>query len=198
MVCLMNRGNQKINVYAVRQLSVASSDRVLEIGFGGGSTLRHLIDKGRYLAAVDRSRVVIRRAESRFSQDVAVGKATFHEGTVDSLPFGQSSFDKILTVNTVYFWESLDSAFREIHRVVAPQGVMVVAFLPKEFMDKMGMPADIFTSRTTEEIVTAVKKAGFSDVQIPKPELNRGWAIVKCIRLMDQNSQDLGRVPDNR
>jgi arsenite methyltransferase len=182
---LMNRGNQRINAFAIRQLSVAPSDRVLEIGFGGGSTLRHLIDKGGYLAAVDRSRDVIRRAESRFSQDVAVGKATFHEGTVDALPFGQSSFDKILTVNTVYFWESLDRGFREIRRVVAPRGCHGRGFSSEGVYGQDGDADGYIHQPHNRGNSYGSEKAGFSDVQIPKPELNTGWAIVKCIRLMD-------------
>ena len=38
MGLLMNRHNAKMNRFAVRQLELKTTDRVLEIGFGGGST----------------------------------------------------------------------------------------------------------------------------------------------------------------
>ena len=40
---LMNHDNTKLNAFAVRQLELTSSDRVLEIGFGGGVNLPPLI-----------------------------------------------------------------------------------------------------------------------------------------------------------
>ena len=36
---LMNRGNAKMNAFAVRQLELNPLDRVIEVGFGGGVTL---------------------------------------------------------------------------------------------------------------------------------------------------------------
>ena len=41
---LMNRHNANMNAFAIRQLELTSSDRVLEIGFGGGVTLQRLIE----------------------------------------------------------------------------------------------------------------------------------------------------------
>ena len=43
MGLLMNRLNAKLNAFVLRQLDLAPSDRVLEIGFGGGVTLPCLI-----------------------------------------------------------------------------------------------------------------------------------------------------------
>jgi ubiquinone/menaquinone biosynthesis C-methylase UbiE len=85
----------------------------------------------------------------------------FHEGEVEALPFDASSFEKVITVNTVYFWKSLDQGFRQCYRVLASTGLLVVGFLPKDRMDRMGMPLDIFTSRTPEQMVAAIEAAGF-------------------------------------
>ena len=45
----MNRHNAKLNAFAVHQLNLTSSDRVLEIGFGGGVTLPLLIKQARFV-----------------------------------------------------------------------------------------------------------------------------------------------------
>lgn len=42
---LMNRHNIKLNAFAIRMLELTPSDRVLEIGLGGGATLPILLDK---------------------------------------------------------------------------------------------------------------------------------------------------------
>ena len=107
------------------RLAVEPSDRVLEIGFGGGETLHQLIEKAGFVVGLGRSSDVIRRAKSKFSLAVSCNRAAFQQGGVNALPFEGASFDRVLTVNTVYFWESHDDAFREIHRVLIPQGQMV-------------------------------------------------------------------------
>ena len=166
---LMNMDNAKLNAYAVRQLDLTPSDRILEIGFGGGVTLPSLIAGAALVGGVDRSREMVRRAKARFSDAVSAGRAIFREGNVEELPFEVSSFEKVCTVNTIYFWSSLDAGFAEIHRVLSPGGRVVVGFLPKERMDRMGMPQDIFTLRAPEDVTAALKKAGFSDVRIERP-----------------------------
>ena len=179
---LMNRHNAKLNAYAVRQLDLTPSDRILEIGFGGGVTLPSLIAGAAFVGGVDRSREMVRRAKARFSEAVLAGRAIFREGNVEELPFEVSSFGKVCTVNTVYFWSSLDAGFAEIHRVLSPGGRVVVGFLPKERMDRMGMPKDIFTSRAPEDVIAALTKAGFSDVRIERPEPTTPWNVIVATR----------------
>ena len=179
---LMNRHNAKLNAYAVRQLDLTPSDHILEIGFGGGVTLPSLIAGAAFVGGVDRSREMVRRAKARFSEAVSAGRAIFREGNVEELPFEVSSFGKVCTVNTVYFWSSLDAGFAEIHRVLSPGGRVVVGFLPKERMDRMGMPKDIFTSRAPEDVIAALTKAGFSDVRIERPEPTTPWNVLVATR----------------
>ena len=179
---LMNRHNAKLNAYAVRQLELTPTDRILEIGFGGGVTLSSLIAGAAFVGGVDRSREMVRRAKARFSEAVSAGRAVFREGNVEELPFEASSFGKVCTVNTVYFWSSLDAGFAEIHRVLSPGGRVVVGFLPKERMDRMGMPKDIFTSRAPADVVAALTKAGFSDVRIERPEPTTPWNVLVATR----------------
>ena len=179
---LMNRHNAKLNSYAVRQLEVTPSDRVLEVGFGGGVSLPSLIASAAFVGGVDRSRDMVRRAKAMFSEAVSAGRADFREGNVEELPFEASSFGKVCTVNTIYFWSSLDAGFAEIRRVLLPGGRVVVGFVPKERMDRMGMPADIFTSRAPNDVVAALRKAGFSDVRIERPKPTTPWNVMVATR----------------
>jgi arsenite methyltransferase len=179
---LMNRHNAKLNSYAVRQLEVTPSDRVLEVGFGGGVSLPSLIASAAFVGGVDRSRDMVRRAKAMFSEAVSAGRADFREGNVEEIPFEASSFGKVCTVNTIYFWSSLDAGFAEIRRVLLPGGRVVVGFVPKERMDRMGMPPDIFTSRAPEDVVAALRKAGFSDVRIERPKPTTPWNVIVATR----------------
>jgi ubiquinone/menaquinone biosynthesis C-methylase UbiE len=178
MARLMNRYNARMNAYAVRKLELAPTDRVLEIGFGGGVALPSLIEKAAFVSGVDRSRDVVELAKSRFSKAVAAGRAEFRTGSVETLPFPAAAFGKVCTVNTVYFWSSLDVGCSEIRRVLTPGGRVVVGFLPKEPMQRMGMPSDIFTLRASAEVIGALTRAGFKDIRAERPEPATPWNVI--------------------
>ena len=175
---LMNRHNAKMNAFALELLELTPADRVLEIGFGGGVTLSTLIERAGFVAGIDRSQVMAERAKAQYAGDVAAGRAEFREGTIEALPFEAASFDKVCTVNTIYFWRSLEVGFAEIHRVLTPGGRAVIGFLPKSHMDRMGMPRDIFTARATEDVVAALENEGFVSLRVERPQPKTPWNVV--------------------
>jgi ubiquinone/menaquinone biosynthesis C-methylase UbiE len=180
---LMNRHNAKMNAFAVQRLELRASDRVLEIGFGGGVNLSSLIEGASFVGGVDLSRQMVDWATAKWSAAVTAGRADFREGSVDAIPFDAASFGKACTVNTVYFWPSLDTGFREIYRVLTPGGRVVVGFLPKEWMDRLGYPVDIVAARTPNDIVAALTSAGFKQVHIERPAPTTRWNVVVATRL---------------
>jgi arsenite methyltransferase len=179
---LMNRHNARMNEFAITRLELTSSDRVLEVGFGGGLTLPPLMKVAAYVAGVDRSPVMVRRANATFAEAVSARRAEFREGIVEALPFGTASFDKACTVNTVYFWTSLGAGFAELHRVLSPGGRLAVGFLPKEWMDRQRFPPDIFTSRTSEEVIGALTEAGFHGMRVERPIPTTQWNVIVAHR----------------
>jgi arsenite methyltransferase len=178
----MNRRNARMNAFAVEQLQLCRSDRVLEIGFGGGVNLPALIENARYVTGLDPSPDMVRLARSKFAEAVKVGRADFRLGRVEALPLEDGEFAKVCTVNTVYFWKSLDAGFAEIYRVLIPGGRIVVGFLPKLRMDRMGMPRDIFTPRTAEQVVDAMSHAGFKRVRVCRPQPGTPWNAIVATR----------------
>lgn len=175
---LMNRHNARLNAFAIQTLNVSPGDRVLEIGFGGGSMLPYLLDHAAFTAGVDRSSAAVNRARARFASSIESGRADFQEGSVEALPYDAGSFSRVVTVNTIYFWKSLDAGFREIRRVLAPGGRVAVGFLPREGMERMKNPPDIFTMREPDEVIEALRRAGFQDVRAERPTPTTGWTVI--------------------
>ena len=175
---LMNRANAKMNAFALQKLAPASQDRVLEIQFGGGLLLPKLLARARHVSGVDRSEKAVADAKTKFAVQISKDRADFRQGQVESLPFAAGTVDKVLTVNTVYFWKSLSQGFAEIARVLAPGGRSVIGFLPKQFMDNMNNPKDIFTSRAPEDVMDAMRMAGFTDVSAERPSPATKWMVV--------------------
>jgi ubiquinone/menaquinone biosynthesis C-methylase UbiE len=179
---LMNRHNARMNAFVVEQLAIEPADRVLEVGFGGGVNLPALVSRAAFVMGLDRSETMIAAARARYAAAVQARRADFQQGTVEALPLAAGSFDKACTVNTVYFWPSLDAGFAELARVLRPGGRAVVGFLPKEHMDRMGMPADVFTPRRPEDVVAAMQRVGFTDVHVTRPRPTTPWNAVVAVR----------------
>lgn len=178
---LMNRHNARMNAFALTKLNPASGDRIVEVGFGGGLLLSQLIDRASMVCGVDRSGQAVGAATARFAQAVRERRAEFQEGTIESLPVADGRFNKAISVNTIYFWKSLTAGFDELYRVLSPGGRVVIGFLPKEHMDKMNMPKDIFISRTSEEVIAAMGNAGLRDARIEQRD-GAKWRLAVATR----------------
>jgi SAM-dependent methyltransferase len=160
----MNRGNRDFNARAIEWLDVQPGARVLDLGFGGGLTFRPLLERGATITGVDRARDMVEAARSSYSAEVAAGRIALHAGEVQSLPLGDGSVDRILTVNTVYFWPDLAPAFAELHRVLAPGGRVVVGIRDGSVMERVDKA--VFTLRPPQEIAGALGSAGFTGAEV--------------------------------
>jgi ubiquinone/menaquinone biosynthesis C-methylase UbiE len=174
----MNRHNAKLNAFALQQLHLTANDRVLEIGFGGGVALPTLIGVAAFVGGVDRSREMVKRAKARFAAAVAADRADFWEGTVDAISFETASFSKACTVNTIYFWRSLDAGFAELRRVLSP----VAAWWSGSFR-KSTWTVEI--SRQTSSLHARQMRswgplagAGFQDIRVERPTPNTAWNVI--------------------
>lgn len=160
----MNRGNRRMNTRAIDLLDLEDGIRVLDLGFGGGLALDMLLDRGVQVTGVDRAPAMVAAATTRHRDAIAAGRLTVAEGDVAALPLAAASVERVLTINTVYFWSDLAAAFAEIHRVLTPKGKLVIGIRDGSVMNNVSR--DIFTIRPPDEIKTKVVDAGFDDVRI--------------------------------
>ena len=67
-------------------------------GFGGGATLETLIREKRcgFVGGLDASPKMVRAAGRRFSSWIAEGRLEVRQGTAESLPWADASFDRSL------------------------------------------------------------------------------------------------------
>ena len=160
----MNRGNRRLNERAIELLGVGPGMRVLDLGFGGGLTFGPLLARGASVVGVDRAEDMVAAAGSRHRADVEAGRVTLHAGDVFALPLGDASVDRAITVNTVYFWPELEPGLRELHRVLAPGGRVLIGIRDGAVMERVD-PA-IFTIRPPEEITAALTASGFTAAEV--------------------------------
>ncbi len=163
----LNRGNAFIVKRSIEHLGVRGGERVLEIGMANGYFAADILGAGpgtRYVG-IDLSETMVRSANALNGAYVAAGWASFLHGDALRLPLGDDLFDAALTVNTVYFWDPLERALREIHRILKPGGRVSIGFRPRHIMRHYPFVAYGFTMYSDNELTQHLKKAGFGRIQ---------------------------------
>lgn len=169
---LFNKGNAELNTFIKDLLELQEHDAVLEIGFGPGSLLRQMaqITSKGSVEGIDFSEAMVAQAEKTNQHYIAQKKVKIQKGNCDNLPYGQDSFDKVCTANTIYFWENPNAIFKEIFRVVKPGGKLVVGFRDADQMKNLPLSKDVFHFYTVDDVKTLLSNAGFSTVRLEKKE----------------------------
>lgn len=175
---LLNIANKVDNQATMQQLNIQFHDYVLDIGFGGGTGLRaawRQANQG-FVAGIDPSQAMIDQAQRLFSAQIAAGQVEIKRGSAEAIPYAESHFDKVFTVNTIYFWPDTVASFEEIWRVLKPEGRLCITIIKPEVLRRLDFDKHGFTPYEPQEVSTQVEAAAFKDVaiqdysdQLPKP-----------------------------
>lgn len=192
----MAHTNDSMTKSAIAALDIADGDVVLEIGPGNGTHVRHIMDitpNIRYYGA-DISDTMIAEASKINESYVKKGSVSFVLTDADKLSFSPGFFDRIFTVNTLYFWHDPEAYALEIRRLLKPKGLFCLAIATKEFMEKLPFTKYGFKLYDVSAVETLLKAAGFSIVQISLQKdlttSHTGEAIERDIIIVTANKQE--------
>ncbi|MCV7344267.1 class I SAM-dependent methyltransferase [Mycolicibacterium rhodesiae] len=163
---VLNRGNRSVVVAAVAAAERGPSADIADIGFGGGVGLDILLGReGTVVHGVEMSDTMLAQARQRFADAIARGRLRLYAGRMESLPLDDSALDAIISTNTVYFVPDLAAAFTELARVLRPGGRLVLGVGDPDQMTKMPFTRHGFRLRPIDELVSAIRDAGFDRIE---------------------------------
>ncbi len=167
---MMNATNIGMTLESVRTLLIEDGEHILEIGHGNAGHLKHILGLAQNLAytGVDISETMHQEAKKLNKDFLDQADFILYEGK--KLPFQDETFDKIFTVNTVYFWENPVEFLNEIYRVLKDDGTFVLTFAQRDFMEKLPFTAYNFTLYNNNEMEELISKSHFKRMKISEKE----------------------------
>ncbi len=157
------------------------SGTALDVGSGPGHLATALaLASDCTVHALDCSPDMIEICQNRVSEKGLIGRVVPTCGDVCEIPYGDSTFDLIISRGSWFFWEDLSKSLAEIYRVLRPGGKtyigggfgtaalkeqIVAAMKERESDFETGMK-ERMTSRSPEVITSTLEKIGVDNYSL--------------------------------
>ncbi|MCE7038841.1 class I SAM-dependent methyltransferase [Dyadobacter sp. CY312] len=165
---MMNLSNNGMIATTVALLGIRAGHTVLEIGPGNGKHVSAILESTEELqyTGLDISETMIAEATQLNSTRVMDGSVNFVLSNGKTIPFTPHFFDRIFTVNTIYFWKDPLHYAKEILRVLKPGGIFNLALADKSFMEKLPFTKYGFQLYDRKSVAKLMTGAGFEIVDV--------------------------------
>ncbi len=184
----MNEGNLHINLNTIETLDPKANENILEIGMGNGFFVKHIlsVDQSIKYSGCDFSELMVEQANKRNDEFIKSGQAKFFLANADKLPLEDKTFDKVFTINTLYFWEDPQTVLAEIRRVLKPNGELTIAVRPKSLMQQYPFTKYGFNMFDKADLLQLMSANNFKSAEIiekeePDQEINGVKLTVKTL-----------------
>lgn len=163
MSTIFNIGNAYLNKMANETIAIKNFDNVLDIGCGTGILVQKMagqISDG-YIEGVDFSPAMVSIARKKNKKSITKGIVNIIEGDINTLPLQNGKFDKICTVNTIYFWPTPEITAQKIFKILKPGGFVVIAFENIKQLEQRNLNQEVFRLYKTENVKDLLSESGF-------------------------------------
>ncbi len=179
-------GHAKLADWGLSHLDGISPGQIAELGCGGGRNAKELLRRysGAKLTALDYSEIAIEKTKVVNRAEIAAGRCTVVQGSVDKLPFAEGQFDLATAFEAVYFWPGLENCFAEVCRVLKPGGRFLICN-ESDGTDATSLKFEKMIEGmkcyTAEQLTEALTSAGFSEVKTDRHP-SKPWLTVLARR----------------
>lgn len=175
----MNEGNLHINLNTFEALDLRAGDNILEIGMGNGFFVKNILslDDSIKYTGCDFSEIMVDEARKCNENYILNGQAKFIHADANELPFNNESFDKVFSINTIYFWEDPEIVLAGIWRVLKAKGKLTISIRPRSIMEHYPFVQYGFKTFSKDDLKELLSENNFKVVNIvekdePEVEIN--------------------------
>ncbi|MEG0849936.1 MAG: class I SAM-dependent methyltransferase [Flavobacterium sp.] len=180
---MMNETNINMTRHSIQNLNISNENKILELGHGNAGHVEFLFEQAENLKyyGLEMSELMFQEARQTNRNFVSQKQAFFSLYDGNKIPFENDFFDKIFTVNTIYFWQKPEELLVEIYRVLKPNGNFCLTFAEEDFMKKLPFTQFEFELYSSEKAQELIKKSPFkivySETQTEKVKSKTGELV---------------------
>jgi SAM-dependent methyltransferase len=170
----------RLNAEVLGALELHPWQRVLEIGSGTGHALREAARRAApgHVVGVDISELMADLARDRNRAAVTRGEVEVWAGDIATLDLKGRAFDRIFSVNCIYFWRDVDAVLTKLASALAPGGKIVLAFRPEGDDVPSRFRDPTYRFPRPEALEASLRKAGLVVVESRRAQANLQTLLV--------------------
>ena len=181
MLAGMNHGHQKMALWCIENhIKLSGNEDVLDIGCGGGQNIANFLKRTNgKVHGIDYSPASVAKSLKKNKKAVTEKRSEIVQANVSAIPFENKTFDLVTAFETIYFWENIINDFKEVKRVLKPNGKFVVCNESSK-MEGNERWTNILDMNiyTVEEIIDTMQQAGFADVKSYKKKNTQQICVI--------------------
>lgn len=186
----MNESHESMASWGVSHFEIKPSDKILDIGCGGGRNLERFSNQisgeGKVIG-IDYSEVSVEKSAKLNEKAIEDAKVEVIQGSVSEMPFEDNTFDIVTGFETIYFWPDFINDLKEVNRVLKKDGLVFFcneAVYREGKMEKYEDLIELLDMKIYSEDVLAksLEESGFKDFKAYINEEN-DWICVTARKI---------------
>ena len=126
MLDRMNDSHSDLTNWGLSFVDFKKTDIVLDIGCGGGKTINTIANLADMVYGIDYSEISVSKSIKLNKEYIDSGKVNVLLANVEKMPFKDKAFDKIITVESFYFWPDHLNNLKEVKRILKDDGKFIL------------------------------------------------------------------------
>lgn len=177
------REHGRLNTEVLDALDLRAGNRVLEVGSGTGHALREAARRAApgHVVGVDVSELMADLARRLNHAAALRGEVEVRAGDIEALDLDGATFDRIFSVNCIYFWRDAEGVLAKLASALSPGGKLVLAFRPDGDDVPVRFRDPIYRFPRLDVIEAALVRVGMT-VDGRAPAASRGIVILTATR----------------
>ncbi len=177
---IMNIINKRQYKAILDNINLEQNDILLDIGFGNGYFINKLFKKNIpiNIYGIEISNDMIKNVSKKYNKYIENGLLKLSLENIVSTSFENATFNKIYTINTIYFWNELEKCFSEIKRILKPKGIFLNAIYTKEYLDNIIYTKYGFNKYSIKDIIKITEENGMKINKIVEIKKNKIYCII--------------------